>query len=127
MVPTGRPNTRRSVDEMALTEERDRWRNGHASHLEFYLAAIKKEAGADIATVSRFLDLLRCGHEAMAALHEAGALRPASEFAFAFAREDLTPQMFVRVLQADRRHNRLQTFAHYFDRHVAVDSGNHSP
>jgi hypothetical protein len=95
--------------------------------------------------VHRFLDALGGGQDPLTALQSAKAPRAAAEFvattwavltelpthcqaaAFAFAREDLIPQMFERVLTSDEAEGRLHTFGEYLKRHISMDGEEHMP
>jgi hypothetical protein len=143
-VPSGDRSTRRLINEIVLAEESDRWGNGAISHFEMYLAAME-EAGADIGAVSRFVAAISDGQEPLAALQFARAPQAAADFvattwavlsqtpihcqaaAFAFAREDLIPQMFERVLNSDEAQGRLGTFQAYLERHISIDGEEHMP
>jgi hypothetical protein len=142
--PTGDRTTRRLINEIVLAEESDRWGNGAISHFEMYLAAME-EAGADIGAVSRFIAAVSDGQEPLAALQFARAPQAAADFvattwavlsqtpihcqaaAFAFAREDLIPHMFERVLKSDEGQGRLGTFQAYLERHISIDGEEHMP
>jgi hypothetical protein len=48
--------------------------------------------------------------------------------AFAFGREDLIPDMFDKVVKVNRAiGNQLSTFVDYLERHIQVDSEEHTP
>lgn len=139
-VPTPQPISRRLVNDIVLVEESDEFGEGYISHFELYRHAMA-EAGAGTGPVDAFLDLLRRGVAVPGALARAGVPGPAAEFvaatwalverapvharaaALAFGREDLVPRMFGRVLAADR----FRLFGQYLGRHIAVDSGQHTP
>jgi hypothetical protein len=143
-VPTPDRLTRRLINEIVLAEESDQWRGGSMSHFEMYLTAMK-EAGADTGPALAFLEALAAGLDPLAALQSAEAPPAAAEFvtttwavltqtpvhcqaaAFAFAREDLIPPMFERVLNGDDPDGRLQAFRDYLERHIAVDGEQHMP
>lgn len=142
--PVGDRTTRRLINEIVLAEESDRWGPGAISHFEMYLAAME-EAGADIGAISRFVAAVSDGQEPLAALEFARAPQAAADFvattwavlsrtpihcraaAFAFAREDLIPQMFERVLNSDEGQGRLDTFQAYLERHISIDGEEHTP
>jgi hypothetical protein len=104
-----------------------------------------EEAGADTRAVSGFLAAMGGGQHPLAALRSAQAPAAAAEFvsstwtvlteapihcqaaAFAFAREDLIPQMFQLVLKTDEDEGRLGTFREYLDRHISLDGEDHMP
>ena len=48
--------------------------------------------------------------------------------AFAFGREDLIPDMFDKVVKVNRATgNQLSVFVDYLERHIQVDSEEHTP
>ena len=48
--------------------------------------------------------------------------------AFAFGREDLIPEMFDKVVKVNRATgNQLSAFVDYLERHIQVDSEEHTP
>jgi hypothetical protein len=143
-VPTPDRVTRRLINEIVLAEESDQWRDTSMSHFEMYVAAMQ-EAGAETGPVKGFLEAMAAGQDPLAALQSAQAPAAAAEFvattwavltqtpihcqaaAFAFAREDLIPPMFERVLNRDDPEGRLQAFRDYLERHIEVDGEQHMP
>lgn len=115
--PRGRPELRRLVNEIVLTEESDLTGVGPRSHFELYIEAMDA-AGADTAPVLCFLDLLGDGVPLPEAVQLCGAPPAAAAFvrqtwrivehaplhcvaaAFALGREELVPRMFEHVLAA---------------------------
>jgi Protein of unknown function (DUF3050) len=144
-VPTGPAGSRRLINDIVLVEESDELGSGFISHFELYLNGMT-EAGADRTAIDGLIALLRAGEPVRTSLTGAGAPRPAAEFvtgtwqiiesapvhcqaaAFAFGREDLIPDMFDQVVKVNREQgNRLGTFLDYLDRHIEVDSEEHTP
>ena len=143
-VPTGPPGSRRLINDIVLVEESDELGQGFTSHFELYRTGMQR-AGADTGPIDRFLDLLRAGTPVPDALDAAAVPRPATEFvrttwdiidtapvhcqaaAFAFGREDLIPEMFDQVMEAEAGNERLQTFRDYLARHIEVDGEEHTP
>jgi hypothetical protein len=143
-VPTGLANTRRLINDIVLGEESDERGGGYISHFEWYVAGMS-EAGADHSVVDRFIDLLRTEAPVRTALQTAGAPCAAADFveqtwhfvesaplhcqaaAFAFAREDVIPDMFSQVIAVNHETGRLATFVDYLKRHIEVDGEQHSP
>jgi hypothetical protein len=136
-VPNGPPSTRRLVNEIVLAEESDEAGPGYASHFELYLAAMR-EAGANTGPVENFVARLKWGEPTLGALYHVLAPAAADAFvgetfallhdaplhaqaaAFAFAREDLIPEMFARV--AGIGSPRLAGFSDYLVRHIELDT-----
>jgi hypothetical protein len=143
-VPTGSTRSRRLINEIVLAEESDELAAGYASHFEWYVAAMA-QAGADHAVVDMFIHLIRDERPVRDSLNSAGVPLPAAEFvkatwglvesaplhcqaaAFAFGREDLIPDMFTRVVAANREQGGLETFGEYLERHIEVDGDAHTP
>jgi hypothetical protein len=144
-VPTDHPGSRRLINDIVLVEESDELGGGFISHFELYLNAML-QAGADRAAIDGFIDLLRRDAPVRSALREAQAPAPAAEFsaatwelveaapvhcqaaAFAFGREDLIPDMFDQIVKINNATgNRLSGFVDYLERHIQVDSEEHTP
>lgn len=146
-VPQGDPAIRRFVNEIVLAEESDELPGlGPMSHFELYRAAML-EAGADVAAIDRFVARIRSGSPVEQALLHSDAPPSARSFvadtfsvvrsgslpriagAFAIGREDVIPEMFLRIVRSlsERDAGRFDLFALYLERHVAVDSGQHGP
>ncbi|QMU76557.1 DUF3050 domain-containing protein [Streptacidiphilus sp. PB12-B1b] len=143
-VPAGPTASRRLINDIVLVEESDELGEGFTSHFELYVEGMR-QAGADPAPVSAFLDLLRAGTAVPEALRAAGAPQAAVAFtgatweiienapvhcraaAFAFGREDLIPEMFEQVIRIDDADGVLSVFKDYLARHIEVDGEQHTP
>jgi hypothetical protein len=144
-VPTPHAGSRRLINDIVLVEESDELGGGFISHFELYLNGMS-QAGADRTAIDAFIELLRRDVPVRTALKEAQAPGPAAEFssitwkivetapvhcqaaAFAFGREDLIPDMFDKVVKVNRATgNQLSTFVDYLERHIQVDSEEHTP
>ena len=144
-VPAGPAGSRRLINDIVLVEESDERGRGFTSHFELYLDGMT-QAGADRTAIDGFIELIRQRMPVLTALKEVRAPRPSAEFtamtwefietapvhcqaaAFAFGREDLIPDMFDKVVAVNRDvGNRLETFIDYLDRHIQVDSEEHTP
>lgn len=144
-VPTGPTSSRRLINDIVLVEESDERGGGFTSHFELYLDGMA-QAGADRTVIDGFIELVRQRVPVLTALKEVNAPEPSAEFtamtwefietapvhcqaaAFAFGREDLIPEMFDKVVAVNRVHgNRLETFVDYLERHIQVDSEEHTP
>jgi hypothetical protein len=144
-VPTGPAGSRRLINDIVLVEESDELGGGFISHFELYLNGMT-QAGADRTAIDDFIGLLRKGTPVPAAMKEAPVPGPAAKFsamtwgfvetspvhcqaaAFAFGREDLIPDMFDKVVAVNRAlGNQLATFVDYLERHIQVDSEEHTP
>jgi hypothetical protein len=143
-VPTGPKVSRRLINDIVLVEESDEINGDFLSHYELYLASMQ-QAGARTVSVEAFMTLIRSGASVIPALKEANAPYPAAEFvvrtwefiesapihcqaaAFAFGREDLIPDMFDQVAALNAEIGHLSLFVDYLERHIQVDSEEHTP
>ncbi|MCH8923501.1 MAG: DUF3050 domain-containing protein [Planctomycetes bacterium] len=146
-VPTGDRRGRRLVNEIVMAEESDEdGRGGFASHYEMYHHAMRC-CGADTRPVDRFLERLRDGvplGEALEAATVAPAIRHfvgctfeivgtcdpcAMASAFTFGREDLLPEIFLRIVTDIDAHfdGQAAELRYYLQRHIELDGDEHGP
>ena len=149
-VPSGPAASRRLINDIVLVEESDEHGSGFLSHFELYLDGMT-EAGADRTVIDTFIESIRHGTPVLSAMKETQVPEPSAEFvtktwefiqtapvhcqaaAFAFGREDLIPDMFDKVVAVNKDlgntdlGNRLDTFVDYLERHIQVDSEEHTP
>ena len=137
----------RLVNEIVLAEESDEdGRGGFLSHFSLYVRAMTG-CGADTSSVNRFLAELRRGSLVPAALDTARVPGCAKEFVrrtfavieggdlcalaatFTFGREDLLPDLFLRIVDAlhDQAGGGLDDFRYYLRRHIGLDGDEHGP
>ncbi len=145
-LPPRDPQSARLINEIVLGEESDdRPAEGHYSHFELYLDAMR-EVGASTAAIERFISLQQEGvgyevalqsvdvdpatarfvrHTLQTALHAPGHCVAA---AFLHGRESVIPQMFQRILDDwGIGLEQAPTFRYYLQRHIEVDSEDHGP
>ena len=145
-LPPRDPQAARLINEIVLGEESDdRPAQGHYSHFELYLDAMR-EVGACTAAVERFVALQQEGvsydvalqsvevdpaaarfvrHTLHTALHAPGHSVAA---AFLHGRESVIPPMFQRILDDwGIGIEQAPTFRYYLARHIEVDSEDHGP
>ena len=139
------PAAARLINEIVLGEESDETPTGFLSHYELYRRAMD-EIGAPTVWIDDFLRRLQRGEPVSTALGNCGAPEAVVQFVettfsiitegsvheiaavFTLSREDLVPDMFVRVttecamFRGDYPH-----FFYYLDRHIEIDSGSHGP
>lgn len=143
-VPTGPTSSRRLINDIVLVEESDELGGGFISHFELYLQGMS-QAGADVAVIESFIDLIRAGTPVLDALAAVPVPGPSAEFtrttwtliqtlplhcqaaAFAFGREDLIPEMFQQVVAVNEELGQLDLFVDYLRRHIQVDDEEHTP
>ncbi|MEB0048678.1 MULTISPECIES: DUF3050 domain-containing protein [unclassified Pseudomonas] len=136
----------RLINEIVLGEESDdRPANGHCSHFELYLEAMR-EVGASTVAVERFVVLQKEGVSYDIALQSIDIDPAAAQFvrhtlhtalhasshcvaaAFLHGREHVIPQMFQRILDDwSIDIEQAPTFRYYLERHIEVDSEDHGP
>ncbi|WP_130908210.1 DUF3050 domain-containing protein [Pseudomonas sp. Sample_16] len=145
-LPPRDPQAARLINEIILGEESDdRPAQGHYSHFELYLDAMR-EVGASTTAVERFVALQQEGvsydvalqsikvnpaaarfvrHTLHTALHAPGHSVAA---AFLHGRESVIPQMFQRILDDwGIGIEQAPTFRYYLERHIEVDAEDHGP
>jgi hypothetical protein len=144
-VPTGPTGSRRLINDIVLVEESDEFNGGFISHFELYLEGMA-QAAADRTAIDAFIELLKQGVPVPTALEDVPVPGPSAAFstltwrfvmsapvhcqaaAFAFGREDLIPDMFDKVVEVNSAQgNRLSSFLDYLERHIQVDSEEHTP
>jgi DUF3050 family protein len=145
-VPRGTANTRYLINEIVVGEESDVDEQGNrTSHFELYIRAME-QAGANTEPVIRLLNGVKTGLPVKEAVREYVAEASIRDFldftfdivssgkmhviaaVFTFGREDLIPDMFLRIVQdlSKDAPEQLQIFKYYLERHIEVDGGHHS-
>jgi hypothetical protein len=144
---TGAPLVRRFINELVLEEESGADSGGtYASHFELYRASMQK-SGADTSAIDLFLERLQEEHSVPDALSGLPIHDNTREFvnttwsfvvdapvhcaaaAFTFGREEVIPDMFLRLLDdlADEFPGMLEQFRDYLELHISLDGENHGP
>jgi hypothetical protein len=136
----------RFINEIVLGEESDVMPSGQTiSHFEMYLMAMK-EIGADTSAILTFLDAVYQEPEDMSKLLKQVPLDPAIvDFlrftfgtiasgkmhciaaSFAFGREDIIPNMFMKVVSRLDQSTHIPAFRYYLERHIELDGDEHGP
>jgi len=133
------------IYEILSTEETDinHTADGHASHFETYLLAMK-QAGANIKPINAFIESLQSGTPYKEALAKAEIPTEAKEFvattlkyahsslhiavsAFCLSREGIIPSMFTTFLNNFAVAEDLSIFKWYLNRHITIDNDSHGP
>lgn len=136
----------RFINEIVLGEESDVMPSGQTiSHFEMYLMAMK-EVGADTKPILSLLDAVSHATEDMSVLLKQLPLDPSiADFlrftfntiasgkmhciaaSFAFGREDIIPNMFMKVVGELDRSTHIPAFRYYLERHIELDGDEHGP
>ncbi|MFO0900174.1 MAG: DUF3050 domain-containing protein [Pirellulales bacterium] len=145
--PAADPAACRLINEIVLGEESDEdGQGGHASHFELYLASMR-DSGANTRPIERLLAVVRRGGTLETALTAAETPPAIANFvrntlrlaetaplhqlaaAFGLGREDIIPDLFVRLLErlAQAEPERFRRFQYYLERHVELDGDSHGP
>ncbi|KPG90197.1 mangotoxin biosynthesis-involved protein MgoB [Pseudomonas sp. RIT-PI-q] len=145
-LPPTDPQAARLINEIVLGEESDdRPAQGHYSHFELYLDAMR-EVGASTVAVERFVALQKEGVSYDVALQSVDVDPAAAQFvrqtlhtalhapghsvaaAFLHGRESVIPQMFQRILDDwGIGIEQAPPFRYYLERHIEVDAEAHGP
>lgn len=145
--PVDNVRAARLTNDIVISEETDVGPDGsYVSHLDLYRRAMA-DIGASTLQFDRFCSLALVGAPVEVALARTGAPPHVRTFvahtmalansgsteevlaAFFYAREDIIPEMFRRLLNMlyGAKHNNdcLRHFIYYIDRHVASSCGRH--
>ena len=135
----------RLINEIVLGEESDERADGSfASHFHLYLEAME-EAGADTETITHLVQTVASGGSVTDVLKHVEPPPPARDFvrdtfeviegtklhvraaALFYGREELIPTIFTpMVKQLESSGQPCGKFVYYLERHIEVDSGDHS-
>lgn len=145
-LPVGSANTRFLINEIVTGEESDVDQEGNRiSHFELYLQAMQ-QMGSSTKEINELLGKIEKEITVEKALIETElplAVKSflshtfhAIEFSpihvqaaiFTFGREDLIPDMFMRILDRIYKDHpeKVSIFKYYIERHIEVDGGHHS-
>jgi hypothetical protein len=148
-VPRGDAVARRLMNEIVLGEESDEAsmaEGGYASHFDLYRASMRA-CGARTASIDAFIERVAAGGPVAASLRAVNAPGPSQDFvhrtfdilatdslpriaaAFTLGREDIIPDMFVRLVAGlSAEHGGvLSGFHDYLERHIRLDGERHGP
>ena len=144
--PVGNPKVRRLINQIVADEESDLDKQSNpASHFELYVNAMK-ECGACTQRINDLLGSVK-NKNILTYLNSSPLPDAIKSFlyttfniiergksheiaaAFTFGREDLIPDMFSSVLRDVQKSSsaNLDAFIYYLDRHIELDSDEHSP
>jgi hypothetical protein len=139
-LPPRDPQAARLINEIVLGEESDdRPTQGHYSHFELYLDAMR-EVGASTVAVERFVALQQQGVSYDVALRSVDVGAAAAQFVrhtlhtalhapgHSVAAASVIPLMFQRILDDwGIGIEQAPTFRYYLERHIEVDAEDHGP
>jgi hypothetical protein len=145
-MPVGNANTRYLINEIVLGEESDVDEfDNRISHFELYLKAMK-QMDASSEKIDKLFQLLASGFSIQDVISAANLPQGVKDFlsftfeismnaplhvkaaVFTFGREDLIPNMFMKLLEEihSETPDKVSTFKYYIERHIEVDGGHHS-
>jgi len=143
-VPKGNAESRYLINEIVLGEESDVDEEGvKTSHFELYLKAMNN-LGANTSIINNFIDSIQ-HHNIFKVIEDATLNQGIKRFlnftfdiiynkpphiqsaVFTFGREDLIPDMFLKMLEKLQKENpsAIKTFKYYLERHIEVDGDHH--
>lgn len=140
------PELRRLINEIVLGEESDvHPAGGFCSHFELYLEAMT-QCGANTNSILAFCNSYKTQTQLNLAFRNANVFLACQNFVeftlgilklqkphitasvFTFGREDLIPEMFIKLLQLfnTQEQQRFSVFKYYLERHIEIDGDQHS-
>ncbi|UWX55102.1 DUF3050 domain-containing protein [Maribacter litopenaei] len=144
-IPSQNTNTARFINEIVLEEETDRDEAGNfMSHFQMYLNAME-EVGADVDTVQHFIGSVIAKANVQESIEESllpDAIKKFMQFtfevieggkphevaaAFTFGREELIPDMFLRIIDNEGKAPLYPKLDYYLRRHIELDGDEHGP
>ena len=144
-IPIGNAETRFLINEIVVGEESDTDQKGvRISHFELYLKAMR-EMGASTEQIDLLLNRVTAGADIFAAIDSLSVDERVRDFltfsfetaisapphvkaaVFTYGREDLIPDMFIRILDeiTPKSDVSIDTFRYYIERHIDIDGGHH--
>ena len=145
-MPVGTANTRYLINEIVLGEESDvdEFEN-RISHFELYLKAMQ-QMEASTSKIDGLFRAISSGPSIVDAIEQSTLPTGVKNFlsftfdislnaplhvkaaVFTFGREDLIPNMFMKLLEEIHTETpgKVSTFKYYIERHIEVDGGHHS-
>ena len=144
--PNNNPLIVRFINEIVYGEESDINELGEPkSHFEMYLDAMK-QVGANRKYIDKLLDMIQSGNNIDFSLNQINIDKRIKEFtqftfsiintkkphsigsAFTFGREDIIPDMFIKILDGiDPKAVHFSKLKYYLERHIEIDGDLHGP
>lgn len=147
-IPREDASLARFINEIVREEESDVNELGEPkSHFEMYLEAMQ-QVGASTSQMVQFIQHLQNGHSIESASKKADVHSEIGKFinytfevinngkaheiaaAFTFGREDLIPDMFLKIIEGAERHDKTVSYdklSYYLNRHIELDGDDHGP
>ena len=144
--PNSNPVITRFINEIVYGEESDiNELEQPKSHFEMYLDAME-QIGANRNQIDTLIDLIRSGHGIEICINKINVDKRVKEFmgftfsiinskrphaigsAFTFGREDIIPDMFIKILgKIDPKDVHFNKLKYYLVRHIEIDGDLHGP
>lgn len=146
--PKGNGTTARFINEIVMGEESDINENGEAkSHFEMYIDAME-QINANTNQIRKFISLLENKSTLRDSINTVNLDPILKNFinftfdviksekahciasAFTFGREDVIPDMFLKIIQkskTDSTDQRYSKLLYYLNRHIEIDGDEHGP
>ena len=144
--PNSNPVITRFINEIVYEEESDiNELEQPKSHFEMYLDAME-QIGANRNQIDTLIDLIQSGHGIEVCINKINVDKRVKEFigftfsiintkrphaigsAFTFGREDIIPDMFIKILaKIDPKDVHFNKLKYYLGRHIEIDGDLHGP
>ena len=144
--PNSSPVITRFINEIVYGEESDiNELEQPKSHFEMYLDAME-QIGANRNQIDTLIDLIQSGHGIEVCINKINVDKRVKEFigftfsiintkrphaigsAFTFGREDIIPDMFIKILaKIDPKDVHFNKLKYYLGRHIEIDGDLHGP
>lgn len=145
-LPSENAKLSRFINEIVIAEESDINEEGvPKSHFQMYLDAMN-QVGANTEQIDNFIQSVKNGNSPLDGLSNSSINFEVSAFvkhtfsvidtqqahkiasAFTFGREDVIPDMFIKILdQSDKNNEKYNKLRYYLQRHIELDGDDHGP
>jgi hypothetical protein len=145
-LPSENAKLSRFINEIVIAEESDMNEEGvPKSHFQMYLDAMN-QVGANTEQIDNFIQSIKNGNSLLDGLSNSSINLKVSAFvkhtfsvidtqqahkiasAFTFGREDVIPDMFIKILdQSDKNNEKYNKLRYYLQRHIELDGDDHGP